>query len=78
MLCLQYRRFGLLEPLRIGPIVCPETPATDYQSTLRNIPEESESPIRNLHSTEIKRGLFTEKERCALKLLRKYTEALTL
>jgi len=71
--------------MRTGPIVCPETPATDYQSTLRNILEGPGSPIRNLHSTEIKRGLFTEKERCAVSnychdvcvtLLRKYTEVL--
>jgi len=28
----------------MGPIGCSETSVTDYQSTLRNIPEERRSP----------------------------------
>jgi hypothetical protein len=46
-----YRRFGTSyrnhpqesscpRPLKMGPLGCPETSVTNYQSTLRNIPEE--------------------------------------
>jgi len=38
----------------MGPIVCPETPATDYQSTLRNIPEEPEITYSKVAFIEIK------------------------
>jgi hypothetical protein len=52
----------------MGPIFCPKTPAADYQSTLRNIPEERKSHlkqagrlksgIRKLQFTEIRRGIL--------------------
>jgi hypothetical protein len=32
-------------PLKMGPIGCPETSVQNYQSTLRNIPEERRSQI---------------------------------
>jgi len=32
-------------PLKMGPIVCPETAVTNYHSTLRRIPEERRSQI---------------------------------
>jgi len=39
------RRLCSSTPLKIGPIFCPETSATNYQSTLRNIPEERRSHL---------------------------------
>jgi len=30
----------------MGPLGCPETSITNYQSTLRNIPEERKSDLR--------------------------------
>jgi hypothetical protein len=33
-------RDGLLEPLKMGPIRCPETSVRNYPSILHNIPEE--------------------------------------
>ena len=33
-------------PLKMGSICCPETSVTNYQSTLRNIPEERSSHLR--------------------------------
>jgi hypothetical protein len=46
-----YRHFGttygshfngqaVQEPLKMGPICCPETSVTNYQSTLHNVTEE--------------------------------------
>jgi hypothetical protein len=54
-----YRRFGTIYQshfkgqavfldcltLQMGPVVCPETSVTNYQSTLRNIPEERRSHL---------------------------------
>jgi len=34
---------GQAWPLEMGPIGCPETSVTDYQSTLRNFPEKQDT-----------------------------------
>jgi len=34
----------ILDPLKMGPIGCPETPVRNYQYSLRNDPEERSSP----------------------------------
>jgi hypothetical protein len=41
-------------PLQMGPISCPETSVTNYQSTLRNIAEERRSQYRVRRHDNIK------------------------
>ena len=38
-------KVSTLWPLQIGPTGCPKTSVTNYQSTLRNIPEERRSQL---------------------------------
>jgi hypothetical protein len=39
ILVVSFRRSGIIHRWGPGPRVCPESPETNYQSTLRNIPE---------------------------------------
>jgi hypothetical protein len=56
LLLVSYRRFGIahqpnfqwssrIKPLKMEPIGCPETSVTNYQSTMRNIPEDRRRQI---------------------------------
>jgi hypothetical protein len=62
-----YQRLGTtyLSLLKMGPIDCPETSVTTYQSTLRNIPEERRSRV--IHSVL---QLVTHKARVVCCLVR--------
>jgi hypothetical protein len=57
--------------VEIGPIWCPETAVTNYQSTLRDIPQERISHLHCGGKPEIKQAMNTLKYFMYLNKLRK-------